>query len=152
MVDAHEELCRNLSTNRFVSSNNIIAVARSITERHRRLLRQTGDDIDTSVLVQDLMRLFSLESHGIEISLSTIETFLERATLTDWNSTVVNARLNEIQVVTAKTVFRFTSYLVELIACMSFLFLILVHFRITVPEWIDQKIVQMHHFEVLCQR
>ena len=82
-----------------VSSNGIIAVARSVTERHRRLLQQTSDDIDSSVLVQDLMRLFSLESRGIEISLSTIETFLERATLTDWNSTIVNSRLNEIQVI-----------------------------------------------------
>ena len=88
-----------------VSSNSIIAVARSVTERHRRLSRQTSDDIDSSVLVQDLMRLFSLESRGIEISLSTIETFLERATLTDWNSTVVNSRLNEIQVISHKTVF-----------------------------------------------
>ena len=93
-----KDLSQLLCSHKFVSSREILLTAQSIGDNHRKLQSQVENAIESWLSVQDLMRSFEMENHNIETSLTTVETFLHQSTLLDWNSTAINARLNEIQV------------------------------------------------------
>ena len=93
-----EDLSQVLCSNKFVSSREVSRVTRSLTECQRRLQGQVENDIERWLNVQDVMRAFQTESHNIETSLMTVETFLHQSTLPECNSTAINSRSNEIQV------------------------------------------------------
>ena len=93
-----EDLSQLLCSNKYVSSREILLTVRSIVDNNGKLQSQVESAIESWLNVQDLMRSVEMESHNIETSLTTVETFLHQSTLHDWNSTTINARLNEIQV------------------------------------------------------
>ena len=97
-VHSLEDLSRFLSSNSLISRKEILKNAQNIADNHRKLQNQVENDMESWLNVQDLVRAFEMESHNIETSLVTVETFLDESVLSNVNSTAINARLNEIQV------------------------------------------------------
>ena len=104
MVDAQpmirliEDVSSSLCTNSLMSSRDLSQETKFLVDRYGKILRQTENDEEAWLKVQDLVHVYDLEKDSISTSLETVETFLQQAELTEWNSANVNARLNENQV------------------------------------------------------